>query len=228
MKSSDAFTQWLGCFIGKVSGEHLWTPCVFKKRVYHVEEVILVDNQSTRSSTASKVPTQSWLGTAQWGFMEISIPTNQVLGISRVYYNLCKLHVPFVFMCNYNNYTILYMRIYIHPSMMFASECQRSLRIFSAIALVFASSAVKRGHHPYAVGGPKSLGQWAHRPLESRGLHIYTICYNLLTQWCVPPNKFGIPYKTIGLDIGEPLLDSKPLQTTWFSAKMMPHGGGAP
>ena len=101
-----------GCFIGKVSGEHLWTPCVFKKIVYHVEEVIIVDNQSTRSSTASKVPTQSWLGTAQWGFMEISIPTNQVLGISRVYYNLCKLHVPFVFMCNYNNYTI---HVYLYP-----------------------------------------------------------------------------------------------------------------
>lgn len=127
------------------------------------------------------------------------------------------------------------MCIYIHSSMMFASECQRSLRIFSAIALVFASSAVKRGHHPYAVGGPgyhwASFFSSATRTTGVAYLYIYytyVISYNLLTQWCVPPNKFGIPYKTIGLDIGEPLLDSKPLQTTWFSAKMMPHGGGAP
>lgn len=130
------------------------------------------------------------------------------------------------------------MCIYIHPSMMFASECQRSLRIFSALALVFASSAVKRGHHPYAVGGPKSLDQWAHRPLESWGLHIYIIhmgnkCYTVISyllNGVYHPISSGFHikhYQTIGLDIGEPLLDSKPLQTTWFSAKMMPHGGGA-
>ena len=79
----------------------------------------------------------------------------------------------------------------------------------------------------------KSLGQWAHRPLESWGLHIYIIhmgnkCYTVISyllNGVYHPISSGFHikhYQTIGLDIGEPLLDSKPLQTTWFSAKMMP------